>query len=293
MTQSPPSRVGPRVGQVVAGRYQALSVLGEGGQSAVYRAKDLRAGDEVALKILKKGADAESTERMFREARAMASLQGTAAVRVLDQGWTEDGAMCLVTELLEGHPLDEMLEQHEAGGSRLDVATVVRLIGPVVQTLRTAHEIGIVHRDLKPANIFVLSEARGGGVRLLDFGFAKFTRMRGLTAEGMVAGSPSYIAPESWLGKRDLIDHRIDVYALGGVIFRCLAGAPPFSSTDLATLLREVTSAPRPSLHALRQDLPPEVDDWVQQTLAVDPRQRFQTVLAMWRAFGYAVGQPT
>jgi serine/threonine protein kinase len=278
-----------RTGQVIGGRYQALSLLGEGGQSSVYRARDLRAGDEVALKILKVGADKESTERMFREARAMASLQGTAAVRVLDQGWTEDGAMCLITELLDGKPLDEVLEAREAGGVRTDVATVMRLLEPIVDTLRAAHEIGIVHRDLKPPNIFVLSEARGGGVRLIDFGFAKFQRMRGLTLDGMIAGSPSYIAPESWLGKRHLVDHRIDVYSLGAVVFRCLAGRPPFVSTDLATLLREVTGAARPSLHALRPDLPPEVDDWVAQALAIDATERFQSVVALFRAFRYAV----
>jgi serine/threonine-protein kinase len=269
-----------------------LSLLGEGGQSSVYRARDLRAGDEVALKILKRGADSASTERMFREARAMASLQGTAAIRVLDQGWTEDGAMCLVMELLEGLPLDELLEKGESAGHRADLDLVIRVIGPVVKALHMAHDQGIVHRDLKPANIFVLSDARGGGVRLLDFGFAKFQRMRKLTADGMVAGSPSYIAPETWQGKHDVIDHRVDVYALGAVIFRCLAGIPPFASTDLVVLLRDVTSSPRPSLHKLRPDLPPDIDDWVQQALMIDATQRFQSIVAMWRAFGYSVGRP-
>lgn len=278
-----------RIGQVVGGRYQVQALLGEGGQSAVFRARDLRAGDEVALKVLKPGADAESTERMFREARAMAQLHGTAAVRVLDQGWTEDGQMCLVTELLHGLPLDEVLGPREAQGIRMEVMELIRLFDPVVKTLKAAHEIGIVHRDIKPPNLFVLSPEYGGGVRLLDFGFAKFTRLRGLTADGMIAGSPSYIAPESWLGKHDQVDHRIDVYALGAVVFRCLAGRAPFASTDLGTLLREVTGADRPSLHALRPDLPPEVDDWVRQVLAVDVVRRFQSVTALWRAFQYAV----
>ena len=80
-----------RIGQVIGKRYEILSLLGQGGQSAVYRARDRRDGDEVALKVLKPGADGESTERMFREARAMASLHGTAALRVLDQQWTDDG----------------------------------------------------------------------------------------------------------------------------------------------------------------------------------------------------------
>jgi serine/threonine protein kinase len=278
-----------RVGQTIGGRYEVLSILGEGGQSAVYRGKDLRAGDEVALKVLKPETSTEATERMFREARAMATLQGTAAVRVLDQQWTEDGAMCLVTELLHGEPLDDALAAIESKGGVAEVPWVLALMGPVVTTLQAAHGMGIVHRDLKPANIFVLDAARGGGVRLLDFGFAKFTRLRGLTAEGMVAGSPSYIAPETWQGKKESIDHRIDVYSLGAVIFRCLGGRAAFNAKDLTQLLREVTSAARPSLHALRKDLAPEVDDWVEHALSIDPEHRFQTVTALFRALQHVL----
>jgi serine/threonine protein kinase len=278
-----------RVGQTIGARYQVLSLLGEGGQSAVYRGRDLRAGDEVALKVLKPETSAEATERMFREARAMATLHGTAAVRVLDQQWTDDGAMCLVTELLEGEPLDEALAAAEAKGGFAEIPWVLALMGPVVSTLQAAHGMGIVHRDLKPANIFVLSAARGGGVRLLDFGFAKFTRLRGLTAEGMVAGSPSYIAPETWQGRKESIDHRIDVYGLGAVMFRCVGGRPPFTAKDLTHLLREVTSAPRPSLHALRPDLSPAVDDWVEHALAIDPEHRFQSVTALLRALQHVL----
>jgi serine/threonine-protein kinase len=276
-----------RIGQVVGGRYHIVALLGEGGQSSVYRARDLRDGDEVALKVLKMGADSESTERMFREARAMAQLQGTAAVRVLDQQWTDDRSMCLVTELLHGQPFDDVLEAIEGNGARVSASFVVGLLHPVVDTLESAHAMGIVHRDLKPANIFVLDGHRG--VRLLDFGFAKFTRMRGLTHRDMVAGSPSFIAPETWMGKHDAIDHRVDVYALGAVLFRSLAGLPPFAAKDLAVLLRDVTTAARPSLRAARPDLPPDVDDWVEQALAIDPAHRFQTVRALWNAFRFAV----
>ncbi|HEX4341055.1 MAG TPA: serine/threonine-protein kinase [Polyangiaceae bacterium] len=277
-----------RVGQLIGGRYEPVSLLGEGGQSAVYRARDRRAGDEVALKILKPDTSPEATERMFREARAMATLHGTAAVRVLDQVWTDDGAMCLVTELLDGRPLDEELGAVEDPGGRAELPWILSLIEPVVVTLQAAHGLGIVHRDLKPANIFVMAKDRG--VRLLDFGFAKFTRLRGLTAEGMVAGSPSYIAPETWQGRHEMIDHRIDVYALGAVLFRCVGGRAPFQSKDLGMLLREVTSAPRPSLLALRPELSPDIDDWVTHALAVDPEQRFQSVTALFRAFRHCVG---
>jgi serine/threonine-protein kinase len=196
--------------------------------------------------------------------------------------------MCLVTELLHGRPLDEELDAIEGSGQRADVKWVLWLMGPVVETLDAAHHHGIVHRDLKPANLFVLEGRRG--VRLLDFGFAKFTRLRGLTAADMIAGSPSYIAPEAWLGRHEQLDHRMDVYALAAVIFRCLGGRPPFESDDLAELLRSVTRAPRPSLRALRPELPEAADDWVEQSLAIDPNGRFQTVRALYRALSHVLG---
>ena len=138
---------------------------------------------------------------------------------------------------------------------------------------------------LKPSNVFILDN---GQVRLLDFGFAKFTRMRPLTLAGMAAGSPSYIAPEIW---RDapLLDQRIDVYSLGAIMFRALAGRPPFVSADLSELLMLVTTAPRPSLHELRPDLHPRIDDWVQHALAAAPGERFSSVRALYNAFGSLV----
>ncbi len=120
-------------------------------------------------------------------------------------------------------------------------------------------------------------------MRLLDFGFAKFTRLMSFTGDGFVAGSPSYLAPECWFGKRDL-DARVDVYSMGAVVFRALAGVPPFSG-GIEQLLRDVTSAPRPGLHALRRDLPPAIDDWVRQVLAIERDHRFLGVRAMWTAF--------
>lgn len=278
----PPS---PRIGSVIGGRYQVVERLGQGGQSVVYRGLDLREGDAVALKVLKGelAKDPDFRERMFREARALTALQNTAALRVYDQQWTDDGALCLVTELLHGIELDDWLKRREVEGSVVTLTEVIDLLGPIVSTLDAAHREGIVHRDLKPENIFVLDAAQGGGVRLLDFGFAKFVRLRGFTADGLIAGSPSYIAPEAWQGLKDL-DHRLDVYALGAVIYRCLAGEPPFGTGDLGEMLRRVTTAARPSLRARRPDLPAEMDEWVHQALAIDRDDRFARTSALWSA---------
>jgi len=271
-----------RSGQVIGGRYKLVGLIDKGGQGAVYRALDLVDGQDLAIKVLAdQGAkDPTFRERMFREARALASLTGTAAVRVLDQRWSDDGALCLVMELLEGWDLEDHLRRLEAEGQLIAPSELLKLIEPVVSTLEVAHDRGILHRDLKPANIFVLES---GGVRLVDFGFAKFVRERRFTADGFIAGSPSYIAPEIWLDSKH-IDHRIDVYSLAAVVFRALAGKPPFSSKDIVEVLKLATRAERPSLHALRPELPTVVDDWVQHALAIDPNERFSRVRAMWTA---------
>jgi serine/threonine protein kinase len=276
-----------RIGSVIKDRYEVLELIGQGGQSAVFRARDRRDGDEVALKILKGefADDSDFRERMMREAHALASLQHTAALHVLDQAWTSDGALVLVTELLYGRDLESVLQYIEGHGGRVDLGLVRQLLEPVARTLEAAHAIGIVHRDLKPANIHVIDEAHGGGTRLLDFGYAKFVRARSFTAQGTVAGSPSYIAPEAWSGHPDTLDPRVDVYGLGAVIYRCLAGRPPFAAGTLPELLAAVTTSARPSLHAFRPDLPRSIDEWVGQALAIEPHERFDRVRALWQAF--------
>jgi serine/threonine-protein kinase len=285
--QQPPDRTG----QVVAKRYKLLAHLDKGGQGSVYRARDLRDQDDVAIKVLHEAmaADSESRERMFREARALTQLTGTAAVRILDQQWTDDGALCLVMELLRGADLEAWLHRIEHAGGQFPVQALDAIFAPIVRTLEVAHSHGIVHRDLKPANVFICDADHGGGVKLLDFGFAKFTRLPSFTAAGFVAGSPSYIAPEAWMGRRDL-DHRIDVYAVGAMIFRALAARPPFYSSNLGELLHKATSEERPSLHALRPDLPASIDDWVKQALAIDRNERFLSVRGMWAALKGLLG---
>ena len=271
-----------RSGQVVGARYRLLAEVDRGGQAVVYRALDLKDGGEVAVKVLSQPGpeDAEWRERMQREAHALTVLTGTAAVRVFHQAWTDDGAFCIVMELLRGADFEQHLKTIEASGRQVLLPELIELLQPIVDTLEVAHAAGILHRDLKPSNVFVLDQ---GGVRLLDFGFAKFTRMRKLTREGMVAGSPSYIAPELGSGATQF-DQRIDVYSLGALSFRALAGKPPFEHPELKRLLDMVTRAPRPSLCELRPDLPPKIDEWVKHALAVAPDERFHSARALWNA---------
>jgi serine/threonine-protein kinase len=277
-----------RTGEVIGGRYRLDHLLGRGGQGYVFAATDLQDGEQVAVKTLSgpKAEDPEWRERMFREARAMVSLVGTSAVRVLDQKWSDKGELCLILERLHGRDFEDYLAERELKQQPFGLGELVDLLTPVARTLETAHEAGILHRDIKPSNIFIANQ---GNVRLLDFGFAKFISLRGLTRLGHVAGSPSYIAPEAWGGQPDKLDARVDVYGLAAVVFRALAGRPPFQAAKVYDLYRMVTEAKRPSLLEYRPDLPEDIDGWVEQSLAIDPNQRFSQIGALWTSISVLV----
>ncbi len=234
------------------------------------------------MKVLHTGSrgDPDARERMFREARALVQLRGTCALTVFDQVFAPDGSLCLVTEFLVGRALDLYLAELEANGQRMPLHLLPYVFQPVAETLDFAHARDIVHRDLKPANIFLSDEGGQTRARLLDFGFAKFLRDRQITALGVIAGSPAYIAPESWMGKA--VDYRLDLYSLAAVIYRVLAGQPPFVADSPIDVMRMATTAPRPKLTELRPDLPPRVDAWCEQALAVKPDERFFTARAVW-----------
>ncbi len=270
-----------RAGDVLGARYRLDAILGRGGQGAIYRATDLRDGDRVAIKVLPREATPDAIERMFREAFIMSQLHGTAAVRVLHQVRTEGGT-AIVMELLEGEDLEDLARRYTAHDVPMPIDLVVRLLGPIVATLDAAHDRGIIHRDVKPGNVFVL-DSTTGDVRLLDFGFAKLTSAIGITKPEELAGTPSFIAPELWSAGARAADSRCDVYSLAVLVFRLLGGRHPFEGT-LLDIMRDATSAPRPSLHVLRSELSPCVDDWARQALAIRPDERFARVGAMWAA---------
>jgi eukaryotic-like serine/threonine-protein kinase len=272
-------------GEVIGNRYRILAQIGRGAHGVIYRARDLETRDEVALKALgDANLDPDAVRRLEREAVSMAKLRGTSAVYVHGLNVHTDGKPYLVMEILYGTDLECFLNEAERRGGRLKAAKLLELMRPVIDTLEAAHNRGIVHRDLKPSNIFIVDVEHGGGVRLLDFGLAKMLDASGLTAEGMVAGTPSYIAPEVWDGEPSQLDHRIDVYSLGVIVFRALAGHVPHSANNMIDLYHWVHTGKRPSLHRERSKLPEALDAWVEKSLAANRDERFQDVRSQWNA---------
>lgn len=282
-SSTPPPRLSMHMGELLEGRYRVLDVIGRGGHGVVYKGWDEEAQREVAIKFLHPeiAADPEYNVRLLREAQACAKLAGTAAIQIFAlRTDPSTGALFEVMELLEGRDLEEHLHAWESQGKFVPVAHLSAIFDPIVYTLEQAHSMGIVHRDLKPQNVYLTKTQQ---VKLLDFGLAKMLKASPLTREGMVAGSPSYIAPEVWRGDPRKLDHRIDVYSLGALIYRVLGGQPPFTGT-LIDLMQAALGAERPSLYALRPELGPDVDFWVKQALAIQPDHRFQKVSGMWNA---------
>lgn len=272
----------PKQGYCIDGRYLLNEEIGRGGHGVVYKALDYETGTTVAVKVLKDNVaeDSEYAIRLWREAQSMKALWGTSVVRVYRFGYDESGAVYMVMEMLQGETLEERVDDLACFGDRMSPVEMLTILDPVARALETAHQKGIIHRDLKPSNIFLLSDGAGGGVRLMDFGLAKKVGSEELTQVGMIAGSPSYIAPEMWRAKG--FDHRIDVYSMGAIVFRVLGGQVPFEAGSTIDLLRQVTGAERPKLWPLRPELSPEIDQWVERALAIRPEDRFPYVSSMW-----------
>ncbi|HEU4409808.1 MAG TPA: serine/threonine-protein kinase, partial [Polyangiaceae bacterium] len=271
------------LGRVLQGRYRVTAVLGEGGMGTVYEAEHLVIGRPVALKVLHPdfGRESEAVRRFRHEARAAGSIGHPNICEIYDVGELDDGSPFLVMERLHGETLADRIGRETA----LPLADVVDVALQVLRALAAAHEKGIVHRDVKPDNIF-LAERVGYAplVKLLDFGISKNAALDDLrmTRTGAVMGTPYYMAPEQARG--EIIDARIDLYAVGAVLYESLTGQRPFEANELAELLRQVLfEAPRPP-RALRPSLPEPFELVVRRALAKERTERYQTAQELMAA---------
>jgi eukaryotic-like serine/threonine-protein kinase len=259
------------LGQLVGGRFRVEGSVGEGGMAHVYAARDVETGREVALKLLKPGAlkSAEIVSRFEREAEALSRLDHPAVVKLLARGFTESGQLYLAMERLDGETLRARLDR-----GPLSVEELAPIVAGAAVGLKAAHDAGILHRDLKPENVFLAKSPRGGEqVKLLDFGISKLHDLERLTRTGQVIGTPRYMAPEQLEAKRDL-DERVDVYALGVILYEALAFARPFAAKAPSDLVVSILTGRRTPLESHRPDLPRTVVEVVERAFARDREMR-------------------
>jgi serine/threonine protein kinase len=293
--QAAPLAPADRIGKIIAGRYQIIELLGEGGMGAVYRGVHVTLQKRVAVKFLhpELSRSTEVVSRFQREAVAAANLEHPNVVAAHDFGRDESGAFFLVMDFIDGATLGALLDER----TRLEPSEVLHIARHVGAALARAHEMDIVHRDLKPDNI-VLVQRDGDPLfaKVIDFGIAKVSGRMGsgqtLTQVGMVFGTPEYMAPEQALGAE--VDRRADLYALGVLLFECLTGRRPYVSDDVVGLLGMQMSSPIPKLAEVAPELSlaPALDDFFAKALAKKPSDRFSSAAAMVESLSLAIGEP-
>lgn len=258
-------------------RYEIDREVGAGGMARVFRARDRQSGEIVALKLLN-GASAPELRRFEREAATLRELEHPGIVRYVahDTG----SRPYLAMEWLEG----EDLEHHLARGP-LSLEDALELVRSVASALGAAHRRGIVHRDVKPGNIFLV-DGDVRRVKLLDFGIARDElATANLTMTGQILGTPSYMAPEQ-ARSAPLLDARVDVFALGGVLFACLTQRPPFVASNVVALLAKIVVEDPPRLAELRADIPIAIERLLTRMMAKSPDARFADGDAVVAALG-------
>jgi tetratricopeptide (TPR) repeat protein len=260
------------IGERVADRFRVDGVLGIGGMGVVYRAHDERLGVDVALKVLRSDfAQREGAFERFRQELLLArQISSPHVVRIHDLV-LHDSRWLISMDLIDGGSLASLLEQH----GTLPLEQALTIARQIALGLAAAHACGVIHRDLKPANVLLDREQRAF---VSDFGVARATGVTGLTASGLIVGTPEYLSPEQARGES--IDGRSDLFALGLMLFEMLTGRPAYEAGTPAEMLAQRMLRPAPPLRSVRPELPRWVEQLVIRLVALRPSQRLPTAEA-------------
>lgn len=297
-------------GTTVAGRFVIAERIGEGGMGAVYRALQTSLDREVALKVLHSTVafTPRARRRFGREARAVARLNHPHIASVYDFGTDhDDQSLWLAMELVAGRSLTGLKRES------IDILRILSLTDQILSALAAAHARGIIHRDLKPSNILLARDNEGREIiKLVDFGLAA-TQDGELGLENapggigdeisdgvggessdagqgrVIMGTPRYMAPE--LFRRQPVDPRVDLYALGIILYEIFAGRAPYPGDDPREIMRGHLREPVPQLRAREGDLPVELERHIYKLLAKDPAERFQTAAEVREALQALIGE--
>ena len=291
----------------IAENYEILDKVGEGGMSAVYRARHLHLNREVAVKMLHPHLVSNRTtlERFSQEARAVSQIEHMNVVRLLDFGITDENRPYIVMDFLRGDSLSQIIKKR---GS-LPISVAIDIFLQICDALAYTHDKGIVHRDLKPSNVILLERHRKPSarrqrqrhpeedgdednsdsiyiVKIVDFGIAKLqphedAGVAALTQTGDVFGSPLYMSPEQAKGEK--LDNRADIYSMGCLMYEALTGVPPINGTNMLEILyRHMNEMPK-SMNMLgkKVEIPRNLEAIVFKALAKDPKDRYQDMRSL------------
>ena len=265
-----PSQLGP---------YEIAKPIGRGGMGTVYEAVDHGTGRSVAVKTLAAhlGDDPGLRKRFAAEIETLKSLQHPCIVQLLAFG-EEDGQPYFAMELVRGRSLEQMLRS----GRTFDWRETVGIAIDITRALKSAHDHGVVHRDLKPANLLFPEEpSADAAVKLADFGIARLFGSSCHTMAGTIVGTAEYMAPEQATGGP--VDHRVDLYALGLVIYAMLTGRPPFHGGEATDIIRRQRTEAPPRVSTRVAGIPTELDALIERLLAKEPAKRPASALAVGR----------
>jgi tetratricopeptide (TPR) repeat protein/predicted Ser/Thr protein kinase len=268
--------------------YRILEKLGEGGMGVVYEAEDTHLGRHVAIKFLSRTSEGHHFRaRFLREARAVSALMHPHIAAVYDYGETDDGQPFIVMEKVDGELLSDLLQT-----SQLTLGRAVEIIADIADALTEAHGRGVVHRDIKPSNVVITPR---GQVKVLDFGLAKQlheehshtadadarTLLATRTRSDVIVGTPLYLSPEQATGAA--VDGRSDLFALGAMLYECIAGKPAFSGASVIEIGAQVIHVDPPPPSTFNSRITKELDRITMKALRKKPAERYQSAEEMLR----------
>lgn len=258
-------------GEILATRYEILAELGKGGMGMVYRAHDRELGEDIAVKVVRRdlvASDRTLVDRLKSEIRLARRISHRNVVRSHDLG-ESNGTYFITMEYVEGITVANLLDRR----GRLTIESTLAIGTQLADALAVAHEIEIIHRDIKPANLLIAKE---GVLKVMDFGLARAVkRDASVTLAGFIVGTPQYMSPEQFMGTD--VDARSDLFAVGVVLYECLAGRTPFEGDSVVTLFTQIVDGAPIPLRQLAPDIPPRLDAIIHQLIQRKPEDRVAT----------------
>jgi serine/threonine-protein kinase len=272
------------IASALESRYQILKELGRGGMGIVFQAQDKQLNEQVAIKILSPmvSGDADALERLKREVSAARRITHPNIIRIHDIS-EMNGLQYVSMEYFHGTSLKDYIRQN----APLSINQAQNIAAQICDGLDAAHKQGIIHRDLKSQNIIVNSLNQ---IKIIDFGLAHTSHLQGLTATGLIMGTPEYMAPEQVAGRK--VDERADIYSLGIILYELFTGKVPFSGDSAIAVGFKQMKEDAPKPRSMNAAIPQSVEAVIMKTLEKDPYHRYQTAMEVKNDLHTAVLQP-